>query len=124
MERVITPMQRITSRQVEGMREFSSSQDCCYLKTMNTRLMETCEPSQEKLKAAVNFLTLLYPDFTLRSQYPVLQSKVGSWFLFSQWDLTCWFLSSSDEGAWTHYSCSAPEESEFHSVIKYYPQPS
>lgn len=60
MERVITSVQRIISRQVEGMREFSSSQDSCCLKTMNTRLMEACEPSQETLKAAVNFLTLLW----------------------------------------------------------------
>lgn len=55
--KVITPAQRIISRQVEV---FSSSQDSCCLKTMTTSLMKACEPSQEKLKAAVKFLTLLW----------------------------------------------------------------
>lgn len=50
---------------MEGMRVFSSSWDFCCLKTMTTSLMEACEPSQEKLKAAVKFLPLLWALISL-----------------------------------------------------------
>lgn len=68
---------------MEGMRVFSSSWDFCCLKTMTTSLIGACEPSQEKLKAAVTIShSPLSPDVTVRSQYPVLQRKVGGWLLF------------------------------------------
>lgn len=124
-EEVIVPVQRIISRQVQGMREFSSSQDSCCLKAMNTSLVETREPSQEKWKAAVNFLTLLW----------ALISPWGVSILFykSKWAAGFFFTMGPDLLVlqllrWrhlnTHYSCSAPEESKFHSVIKYCPQSS
>lgn len=124
MERVLTPMQRIILRQVEGLREFSSSQDPCCLSTMNTRLTEACEPSQEKPKAAVNFLTHLWALISLWG--------VSILFYKAKWAAGFFFTKRPDLLVlqhlrwrhWTHYSCSAPEESRFHSAMKYCPQSS